>query len=827
MDICFKKQSKSLHMKALRFTLIFVIIGYFCVYTEEVNCQEKFDEKLKGECERIKTGSSGSSGSCSFFKEEDYHCEETNDCGNGSGGTQDNCRKINPSNFKQEKCDLDGSICKPMNKGCTEWKMNGITEINCINLPNPSNNEVCRLVSTYSGITGTAVLPSGTDTNGYCRSHHKSCTTITVENTCINNIPDDYSTICDWDDARDSPKCRPVTIYCDDNRYYKGENVCPKRKISATDETLNEQKRCIYKDNACISEYKECRNIPNIYNIHGCEEHMPLNTTNFENYDFSKKCINDYKVTETGRYICKEATRKCTEYKNLNTDTISGIKIPAGLLNEAFCNKLEVTEVGYQRCAYHKDKGCYEEYTTCENYTLNIIETDRNGCEGIILTDPNKKCVYDQKEDTCVTIEKYTKCSDYKGKDKKTCESILSSDTHQYCILDKDIECIEKPINCSEAYDEDTCIKIAKPTDSNKRCAFKSNKCVEEFIRCEDFLEATSTPSSGRCDCENIRLYDGKECEWVPTNTGASTRTNTEENTNYMCRSRFKTCGEAKTKEECELIAKTGVTNPERKVCSWTGSKCVEDYKYCSDYRGDDDNESICTRIKPYDESGNNTDIGSKCIFDNNVRCQRVPVECNDAGDNPILCETYSDYIKDRDKKYCFFDGSFCKAHYKKCEDFEDHDDMACSDNIIQGFITRVCGTDDDGKCVRKYDCSKFSTVNTYKYKSLICKSINPNCSYTSTNKCEYSGKKCNETSFYSNDTNNKEICENMEASEPYKKCVLRENQTGCEEVYRVLEYSSANISYAKPPDASSEGNSSGFIGKGIHLIMAFLCLLI
>ena len=116
MDICFKKQSKSLHMKALQFTLIFVIIGYFCVYTEEVNCQALFDEKLKGECEQIKTGSSGSSGSCSFFKEKNYHCEETNDCANGNGNDQGKCTRINPSNFKQLKCDLDGSICKPMNK---------------------------------------------------------------------------------------------------------------------------------------------------------------------------------------------------------------------------------------------------------------------------------------------------------------------------------------------------------------------------------------------------------------------------------------------------------------------------------------------------------------------------------------------------------------------------------------------------------------------------------------------------------------------------------------------------------------------------------------
>ena len=45
-------------------------------------------------------------------------------------------------------------------------------------------------------------------------------------------------------------------------------------------------------------------------------------------------------------------------------------------------------------------------------------------------------------------------------------------------------------------------------------------------------------------------------------------------------------------------------------------------------------------------------------------------------------------------------------------------------------------------------------------------------------------------------------------------------------EIYRELEYSTSYISYT-PQETSSEGNSSGFIGKGIHLIMAFLCLLI
>ena len=53
----------------------------------------------------------------------------------------------------------------------------------------------------------------------------------------------------------------------------------------------------------------------------------------------------------------------------------------------------------------------------------------------------------------------------------------------------------------------------------------------------------------------------------------------------------------ATTEEECKLVAKIGVTDPERKICDWyipsgldTGS-CIENYKYCSDYRGNNDND--------------------------------------------------------------------------------------------------------------------------------------------------------------------------------------------------------------------------------------------
>ncbi len=789
-------------MKRLQLLLILWIVGCHFIDSEEVNCQDLFDTELEKKCKEI-------SSSCSFYKEEDYHCVETDDC---SKGNEDKCTEINPSDFKTKKCDLEGQVCKQMDKKCSEWRMNNIYEIDCTNLTPESGNETCRLVHPSS--SPKTVFPSGKDRNSdaLCKSYHKLCSTVTSGQTaCEANIPNGHNIRCIWDTTS---KCQNQEIYCGEpDSHYIGKNYCPEYKVSGD---TNGIKKCIYKSPSCQAEYIKCENIP----YADCESKMPLNGND---YDFSKKC-----VAVESESKCKAETRKCTEYYNLPT-SISGVPVSDDLLNEEFCSGLEVTDKRYQRCAYNKDIGCYEEFTTCENYTNYKIETDRS-CEAIVLQNPNQKCVYDKKEDTCKTIEKYSTCDDYDGKDKKTCESILSSETHQYCILDKDTKCIEKPINCSEAYTKDDCLHIAKASDSNKRCAYKGTKCVEEYIRCEDYIDDAS-PTTTSCGC--IKLYDGKTCKSVRTGS-----TETETRSNYICTSLFKTCEDADTEEECKLIAKTGVTDPERRVCSWIGThssgSCITNYKYCSDYRrlvaDDDDNdvittiENICTRIKPYDELGNNIDFGFKCVYDD-AGCQKTPVECSDAGSNPILCEAYSEYIKDKDKKYCFFDGLDCKAHYKKCEDFEDNNDISCQNNVIQGFTTNVCALD-GGKCVQKSDCSYFSTV--YNYEELICKSIHPNCSYSSPYTCEYvKDNKCEDIKFYSNGTDNNGTCESMEASKPYKKCVLKEDQSGCDEVYRESDFSTASNSYSTPPDASSQGNSSGFIKKGIHLIMVLLCLLI
>ena len=239
--------------------------------------------------------------------------------------------------------------------------------------------------------------------------------------------------------------------------------------------------------------------------------------------------------------------------------------------------------------------------------------------------------------------------------------------------------------------------------------------------------------------------------------------------------------------------------------------------------------------IKPYDESGEKLDIGFKCsLEERSVGCQKVPVKCEDAKQSRSLCESYSQYIKDSDKKFCVYDetplpdGSYCHSHYRKCEYIKHSLELAsCPNNIIEGYIENACQLDDSGtKCITKNICSKLGDTYLRK-RDFFVKRINANCSYLSPNGFKYKEQSCNQVTFYSNSTENKEICENITASKPYFKCVLKEDQSGCKEVYNEFNYSTASISYSTPPDASSQENSSGLIEKGIYLIMALFCLLV
>ena len=795
----------SYHMKTLEFLLILALVGYCFTDT---NCESKFEDLLEQKCKAIDS-------SCSYDRVS-QNCFEIRECryGNEDSAT---CGRIYPTDLNTYKCSYVGTDCDRVPKVCSDYNTN-IKNDTCSALQAPDGDQRCFLEKT---------------TTPRCTAHYNECQKISPKTPtkCSINVPRNKSYICSWDYS--DSDCKAVKRKCDDNsaHYEADEDICSSLDIS-NNIIDYDKKKCIYKDYKCQSKYEKCNEIT-INSATGtgtaidCEKFMPLNDDK-KDYDYTQICTEDKSATGIK---CKAEKRKCTDYNKVN------VAIPMDLLNEELCGKLEVSE-NYQRCAYNEtNKECYEEYEECEYYNItNKVETDRNGCESIVLKDKTKKCVYIKEEDRCETrniYSSYSSCEAYLGNDKKICESIvLPPNNRSYCILDKDKNCIEKSINCSEAYDQEDCLHIAKASENNKRCAYDTSnlKCYEEYIRCEDFIINTTNYYK----CNNIKLYNGKTCKYEKIQS-------INGNDEYRCRSNYKTCNDAETEEECKLIAITGVSDPERKVCDYddgrTAPKCQENYKYCSDYREKSSTSSAtCSNIKPYDESGKEIDIRYKCEYENDVGCQRVPVECEDAGDNPILCDKFSGYIKDNKKKYCLFNGGKCITQFIRCEDYEYSSTIpSCTGNIIKGNIRNVCALD-NGKCVTKNYCNLFNYPTSYsttspdalsKYYSDLCHSINPNCTFNTNGKCIYEEKDCEGTKFYTDDENNKQICENMEASKPYKKCVLKEDKSGCEEVYRELNYSNAYYSYMMNDTSDSNQNSSDFIPKGINLLIFMLSLLI
>ena len=164
---------------------------------------------------------------------------------------------------------------------------------------------------------------------------------------------------------------------------------------------------------------------------------------------------------------------------------------------------------------------------------------------------------------------------------------------------------------------------------------------------------------------------------------------------------------------------------------------CVENYKYCSDYRGN--NTQICENTKPYDISGNYIDLTSECKLNDNGICQRVSKWCREADGNPIRCSIISQKIKNNNINHCVYDNenNICQQYRKKCEDItrltNPRDFISnCTNNIPEDFLTSYCEYDNNNdKCVTKKNCQVFKE----KYYANLCNAIQPNCLYEN-NEC-------------------------------------------------------------------------------------------
>jgi len=594
---------------------------------------------------------------------------------------------------------------------------------------------------------------------------------------CEDNIPQDPLKRCHFSGSACVEKNR--TCYSSINNIDK--NICSNMEL------YNPKAKCVYD-----SAYRRCQEVCTKceYYTH-CSTGVPwLDDKNDFNYYY--KCFNKLKEGST-TYECVEERRNCTEYDGDD---------------EATCISLRASDPD-KRCVFdgtRTSRKCNEYYKSCKIYNDTIKDKTRRDCESIKLLEPNQKCIYIQENDTCLMVNNYTTCEEYKGTDPVVCESIISPTTNASCVFEKDSICKEREFICSQATTEEDCVYYAKASVSGKKCVWSGSNCSEVYETCDNLVEDNITSIT----CASTYLYNGRRCY---SDLG-------------RCRSiQMNSCDQAQSEEECKLIAKTAVTDPDKKVCEYisgsgSGTGCIENYKYCSDYRGYDSSE--CQRIKPYDETGNNIDYTSKCQKIN-YKCQRVAKNCNEANNNPSLCAAISPKIKNNHIKYCaYVDNYYCREQYKYCENITNLDE--CTSNYpLNYYITGKCVQKDE-KCVTNEDC--FSIINEYSNYQYLCES-NYNCTLSSSDKCiKKKELTCSGTKFSSQSEENMEVCSSIQVSNPNKVCVLKADKSGCEEVLKYVSTPYYNGTSNSNTGSSGE-SSSEFMTKGINLIIVMIALLV
>ena len=760
-------------MKTLQFIFIFTIIR-FCFSDDK--CTTGYESLLKNKCQ---------DNSCTYQPDYNEICISitNNDCSKGDG-YQNSCPHIFHKDFPKLKCDYNSveDECVPIDTSCGDFN-------SVVSIPDfVRDKDLC---ASFKAPIGQRCLLSNTLS---CTSYADSCDN---SSPCTSGfLLSDYKTLCV---SKDGGGCESKARTCTTSGFKNvNKDICSSLKSS---DTLHQV--CVYSDNICKAEYL-CENYPNPSNQDECESIIPLtSTTNGYEYDYKSKCVFvEAQGTNPARCRIERETRTCSEY---NGNDLS------------ICKDLK-TKDSNKRCVI-KGSSCVEEYKTCESYSQNELRKTRTVCEGLTMLEDNVKCVYNIEEDKCLTEKNYTSCEEYDdGISKKICESIKPT-PHSRCILDKDSKCKERAFLCSEVFDSENCLYYAKPSTSNKRCAYDSSRpdvCYEEYLKCEDYIGKDSTI------CQKIQLFDGKKCEF--------------DYITERCRTKNKTCSEAHSKEECNLIAESGVLNPDRKVCRYiqkpeyddsgnfikTVDVCMETYKYCSDFR--ESNRYFCENyIKPFNEEEDKIDITSKCKYEDG-RCQKVPKECSEADGNPVLCSLISPKIQDHEVKYCAYIGNQCKLQFKKCEDWDPTDPISCSDIIPENYLDKPCErklVNGEQTCAKKDVCNLFpstSSISVLQVFSNLCHSIGHDCKLELEGCITIEEDSCQDIEFYKDDPDNEKICKDKGASDPYKNCVLKEDKSGCEEII--------NISYQSPFEPQIEENSSGFIAKGINLLLILLCIL-
>ena len=451
-------------MKISHLILTFALITYCLAQEEEIDeCQQWFDQQLEKYC------IAADSTSCKF-NVGDKKCLKTNPCEEANGNA-DLCPQLIHPDFHKKKCvyKADEEKCIEANKKCADY---GFANPDATSAQKRIEGDTCEELDP--GDEGDRCF----DYYGSCKAHYNKCENAPVSgDICLNNIPQDPLKMCRVSGSDCVEEDRTCFLSLADI----DKNICSNMKLN------NPKAKCVY-DSArrrCQEVCTKCED----YTI--CSGAPWLDDKNDFNYYY--KCF--IKPKEDSTYECIEERRNCTEYDGDD---------------EATCISLRASDPD-KRCVFDGTKTygkCYEEYKSCKIYNDTIKDKTRAYCEAIKLLEPNQKCIYIYENDTCLVVNNYTTCEEYKGTDRTVCESIISPTTNASCVFEKDSICKEREFVCSQATTEEDCVYYGKASVSGKKCVWNGSSCLEVYETCDNLVEDNITSIT----CASTYLYNGRRC---------------------------------------------------------------------------------------------------------------------------------------------------------------------------------------------------------------------------------------------------------------------------------------------------------------------------
>lgn len=743
-------------MNAKLLSILLFVIPYCIICDGEATCDSLFNSiaqrnsifNIYKENQCINLTPSSSKSKCIYTTEgctSNYIKCSDYTVGTGETFSDTTCQNIKPENSKK-KCIAQNNQCKEVFKVCTDY----------------DGKDECSSLKINTEGTDESTKRCALNENRVCGVHYKECTTIqnNDNNLCDNNIPTDEKKKCVWDSTGCKSQDRKCSDYTVINAYL-GSTTCSSLAHAT-------EKKCILNGIT-----KQCEEKPSCEDYKGstpseCNNNTPIDK-NKDNLDISNlyKCAFDPNREED---MCFQTLKLCEDYeagynncKDLHTydlnkkrcfldGTCKEVYIGCGLGTEGNCTGTipykidennEIVQDIHFKCEW-SGTSCQLKERECND---DLIVNDQTLCLAHTFTDSNKsnkKCIYDS---TSKCKEVYKTCELYEQnentKTQNGCEEIYPTYEPKKCIFTEatttpvvPAKCQTKERECEEGKNSVVTCEAIKASNSTHYCRWSGSSCEEHYRNCKT--------TSDRLECEKNIPYDkNKECILVHDS-------------------------------RCELATKQ---NQEQV------------YHYCSDYKESDAN--ICGSIIPLTESGEPYSYSVKCKIKEN-KCVLAEPKC-DGINNELQC--FATILKDPNK-ICVYDNDItkenkCIEQYKDCSTFEANKnevEESKRKDMCEGLIGQKCSYTSNTCTAIPVECDHFNeNLLSESPCTILTNSITDKankCVYDVKNgKCLDVPKTCSELGTFPNGVESDEkesICKRAEVREADKKCIVKEDGTGC-----------------------------------------------